>query len=212
MRPHPAAAWVTQQARNPAHGLEDRVGQSGFSSGIGRRSSPPCSAASSGPRECRCWAGRCGRRGPTPMPSGGGHRPAGVAGPDADLPAGSCGRCWPSTPTITTSTARTGALGQAPPLGAAEALVILPAGRVARRDRQGGPIHGYAQVTWQAPDSCIHSSARTSAWHATVGDRSGADDGVRRPRRPSGRPRRRSDPGRGRRGRGRPPPAGRTWW
>jgi putative transposase len=38
------------------------------------------------------------------------------------------------------------ALGQAPPLGSAEPPVILPAGRVVRRDRLGGLIHEYAQV------------------------------------------------------------------
>jgi transposase InsO family protein len=38
------------------------------------------------------------------------------------------------------------ALGQAPPLGPAEPPVILPAGRVVRRDRLGGLIHEYAQV------------------------------------------------------------------
>ena len=38
------------------------------------------------------------------------------------------------------------ALGQAPPLGPAEPYVILPGGRVARRDRLGGLIHEYAQV------------------------------------------------------------------
>jgi transposase InsO family protein len=38
------------------------------------------------------------------------------------------------------------AWGQAPPLGPAEPHVILPGGRVARRDRLGGLIHEYAQV------------------------------------------------------------------
>jgi putative transposase len=38
------------------------------------------------------------------------------------------------------------ALGQAPPLGAAEPSVDLPAGKVTRRDRLGGLIHEYAQV------------------------------------------------------------------
>ncbi len=38
------------------------------------------------------------------------------------------------------------ALGQAPPLGPAEPPVILPAGRVVRRDRLGGLIHEYVQV------------------------------------------------------------------
>jgi putative transposase len=38
------------------------------------------------------------------------------------------------------------ALGQAPPLGPNEPEVVVPAGRVVRRDRLGGLIHEYAQV------------------------------------------------------------------
>jgi putative transposase len=38
------------------------------------------------------------------------------------------------------------ALGQAPPLGSGEAVVLVPAGRVVRRDRLGGLIHEYGQV------------------------------------------------------------------
>jgi putative transposase len=38
------------------------------------------------------------------------------------------------------------ALGQAPPLGPNEPAVVVPAGRVVRRDRLGGLIHEYAQV------------------------------------------------------------------
>jgi putative transposase len=38
------------------------------------------------------------------------------------------------------------ALGQAPPLGSGEPAVIVPAGRVVRRDRLGGLIHEYAQA------------------------------------------------------------------
>jgi putative transposase len=38
------------------------------------------------------------------------------------------------------------ALGQAPPLAPVESAVVVPAGRVARRDRLGGLIHEYAQV------------------------------------------------------------------
>jgi len=38
------------------------------------------------------------------------------------------------------------ALGQAPPLGSGEAVVLVPAGRVVRRDRLGGVIHEYGQV------------------------------------------------------------------
>ncbi len=37
------------------------------------------------------------------------------------------------------------ALGQAPPLGSVEAAVVMPAGRVERRNRLGGLIHEYAQ-------------------------------------------------------------------
>ena len=39
------------------------------------------------------------------------------------------------------------ALGQAPPLGPGEPVVVVPAGRLERRDRLGGLIHEYAQVT-----------------------------------------------------------------
>jgi transposase InsO family protein len=38
------------------------------------------------------------------------------------------------------------ALGQASPLGPGEPAVLVPAGRVVRRDRLGGLIHEYAQV------------------------------------------------------------------
>jgi transposase InsO family protein len=38
------------------------------------------------------------------------------------------------------------ALGQAPPLGPAEPVVLAPAGTIVRRDRLGGLIHEYAQV------------------------------------------------------------------
>ena len=38
------------------------------------------------------------------------------------------------------------ALGQAPLLGSGESAVVVPAGRVVRRDRLGGLIHEYAQV------------------------------------------------------------------
>jgi len=38
------------------------------------------------------------------------------------------------------------ALGQAPPLGSGESAVVVPAGRVVRRDRLGGLMHEYAQV------------------------------------------------------------------
>jgi putative transposase len=37
-------------------------------------------------------------------------------------------------------------LGQAPPLGPGGSAVVVPAGRVVRRDRVGGLFHEYAQV------------------------------------------------------------------
>jgi putative transposase len=38
------------------------------------------------------------------------------------------------------------ALGQLPPLGPGESVVVVSAGRVVRQDRLGGLIHEYAQV------------------------------------------------------------------
>jgi len=38
------------------------------------------------------------------------------------------------------------ALRQVPPLGLGESAVVVPAGRVVRRDRLGGTAHEYAQV------------------------------------------------------------------
>ena len=38
------------------------------------------------------------------------------------------------------------ALGQAPPLGPGEPVVLAPPARIVRRDRLGGLIHEYAQV------------------------------------------------------------------
>jgi putative transposase len=38
------------------------------------------------------------------------------------------------------------ALGQAPPLGSGEPVVLAPAGKIVRRDRLGGLIHEDAQV------------------------------------------------------------------
>jgi hypothetical protein len=54
------------------------------------------------------------------------------------------------------------ALGKAPPLGAAEPLVIPRAGRVARRDRLGGLIHEYAQVAWHEPNTWHPQAASAS--------------------------------------------------
>jgi hypothetical protein len=51
---------------------------------------------------------RCGRRGPTPTPSGGWAPSGGSCWTGCwSWAAGSCGRCWPSMSTITTATART---------------------------------------------------------------------------------------------------------
>jgi hypothetical protein len=46
----------------------------------------------------------------------------------------------------TTCTRPHPALGQTPPLGPGVPVVLVPAGRVVRRDRLGGLIHEYVQV------------------------------------------------------------------
>jgi putative transposase len=61
--------------------------------------------------------------------------------------AGSCGLRWPSTADHYNVHRPHRALGQAAPVGSSEPAVFVPAGWVVRRDRLGGLIHEYAQVT-----------------------------------------------------------------
>jgi hypothetical protein len=69
--PHPVGEWVTQQARNLLMGSTIASASSGLCSGIGMRGSPPRSMRSLLPRESRCCARRCGRRGRMATRSGG---------------------------------------------------------------------------------------------------------------------------------------------
>jgi putative transposase len=145
--PHPATEWVTQQTRNLLMGLEDRVGQFRFL--VRDRDAKFTAAfdavfAAEGIRVLRT---------PVRAPRANAYAERWVGTVRRELldrcsssDAGSCGRCWPSTPTTTTATAPHRTLEQAPPLESAEPPFIPPAGRVARRDRLGGLIHEYTQV------------------------------------------------------------------
>src|SRR5215208_2013884 len=139
---HPAAEWVTQQARNLLMGLEDRVGQ--FRWLIRDRDAKFTAAfdavvAAEGIRVLRTpvrapranayaerWVGTVRREVLDRMLVFGGRQLRSVLAEYADHYNG----YRPHR-----------ALGQAPPLGPAEPPVILPGGRVARRDRLGGLIH-----------------------------------------------------------------------
>jgi putative transposase len=68
---HPVGAWVTQQARNLLVAWRTASASSGFSSGIGTRSSRPRSTRSSPLKGSGCCARRCGRHRRTPTRSGG---------------------------------------------------------------------------------------------------------------------------------------------
>jgi hypothetical protein len=68
---HPTGAWVTQQARNLLVAWRTASASSGFSSGIGTRSSRPRSTRSSPLKGSGCCARRCGRHRRTPTRSGG---------------------------------------------------------------------------------------------------------------------------------------------
>ena len=144
---HPAAEWVTQQARNLLMGLEDRVGP--FRWLIRDRDAKFTAAfdavfAAEGIRVLRTpvrapranayaerWVGTVRRELLDRMLIVGCRQLRWVLSEYADHYNGH----RPHR-----------ALGQAPPLGSAEPPVIPAAGRVARRDRLGGLIHEYAQV------------------------------------------------------------------
>jgi putative transposase len=147
MPPHPAAEWVTQQARNLLMGLEDRVGQIRFlirdrdakfaaafdavfvAEGIRVLRTPVRAPRANAYAEG--WVGTVRRELLDRMLIFGCQQLRSVLAEDADH---------------YNSHRPHRALGQASPLGSAEPPVILPAGSVVRRDRLGGLIHEYAQV------------------------------------------------------------------
>jgi putative transposase len=145
--PHPAGAWVTQQARNLLMGLEDRVGQFRF---LVRDPDAKFTAAfdavfaAEGIRVLRTpvrapranayaerWVGTVRRELLDRMLILGCRQLRSVLAEYADHYNGH----RPHR-----------ALEQAPPLEPSEPVVLAPPGRVVRRDRLGGLIHEYAQA------------------------------------------------------------------
>jgi hypothetical protein len=111
--PHPLGAWVAQQARNLVMELADHLGRVQF---LIRDRDAKFTAAfdavliAEGIRVLRTPVRAPG---PTPTESGGWARSAGRYWIGCwSSAAGSCGRCWPSTPITTTATARTGPWGR----------------------------------------------------------------------------------------------------
>ncbi len=147
MTPHPAGEWVAQQARNLLMGLEDRIGQ--FRWLVRDRDTKFTAAfdavfAAEGIRVLRTpvqapranayaerWVGTVRRELLDRMLIFGRRQLVTVLAEVAD-------HYNVHRPHR--------ALWQAPPLGPIDPPVILPVGRVVRRDRLGGLIHEYAQV------------------------------------------------------------------
>jgi transposase InsO family protein len=145
--PHPVDDWVTQQARNLLMGLEDRVGRFRFllrdrdakftaafdavfaAEGITVLRTPVRAPRANAYAER--WVGTVRREVLDRMLILGCRQLRAVLAEYADHYNGH----RPHR-----------ALGQAPPLGPGEPVVLVPAGRVVRRDRLGGLIHEYAQV------------------------------------------------------------------
>ena len=147
MTPHPAAEWVTQQARILLMVLEDRVGQIRFlirdrdakftaafdavfaAEGIEVLRTPVRAPRANAYAER--WVGTVRREVLDRMLIFGRRHLVSVLAEYAD-------HYNVHRPHR--------ALGQAPPLGSSEAAVVVPVGRIVRRDRLGGLIHEYAQV------------------------------------------------------------------
>jgi putative transposase len=145
--PHPVGDWVTQQARNLLMGLQERVGRFRF---LLRDRDTKFTAAfdavfvAEGLRVLRTpvrappanayterWVGTVRREVLDRMLILGCRQLRAVLAEYADHDNGH----RPHR-----------ALGQAPPLGPGEPVVLAPAGRIVRRDRLGGLIHEYTQV------------------------------------------------------------------
>ena len=144
---HPVGTWVTQQARNLLMGLDDRVGRfrflvrdrdakftAAFDAVFAAEAIEVLITPVRAPRAnayAERWVGTVRREVLDRMLIFGCRQLRSVLAEYADHYNGH----RPHR-----------ALGQASPLGPAEPPVILPAGRIARRDRLGGLIHEYAQI------------------------------------------------------------------
>jgi putative transposase len=145
--PHPVGDWVTQQARNLLMGLEERVGRfrlllrdrdakftAGFDAVFAAEGIEVLRTPVRAPRAnayAERWVGTVRRELLDRMLLFGCRQLRSVLAEYVDH----YNLYRPHR-----------ALGQAPPLGAGEPVVLAPAGRIVRRDRLGGLIHEYAQV------------------------------------------------------------------
>jgi transposase InsO family protein len=144
---HPVDDWVTQQARNLLMGLEERVGRfrflvrdrdtkftAAFDAVFAAEEIQVLRTPVRAPRAnayAERWVGTVRREVLDRMLIVGCRQLRSVLAEYADHYNG-------HRPHRT--------LGQAPPLGPAEPVVLAPAGTIVRRDRLGGLIHEYAQV------------------------------------------------------------------
>jgi transposase InsO family protein len=144
---HPVGEWVAQQARNLLMGLDDRVGRCRFP--VRDRDAKFTAAFDA----VFAAEGLTVLRTPVRAPRANAYAERWVGTVRREL----LDRmlilaCWQLRAVLAEYADHYNlhrphrALGQAAPLGSGEPAVLVPAGRVVRRDRLGGLIHEYAQV------------------------------------------------------------------